>query len=103
MTEDNSRLDGNALGGRLAEVLGRDITGAPRGCQSCGAVHAVGAHRLYYGAGAVLRCPACGALALRLVALPDRYVLLLAGTWRLELARDGVVPDERGAREASDA
>jgi Family of unknown function (DUF6510) len=87
MTEDALWLDGNALAGLLDEVLGFETTATPRGCQSCGAVNEIGAHRLYRGAGAVLRCPVCGDLALRIVTLPDRHVLLLAGTWRLEVPR----------------
>jgi hypothetical protein len=87
MTEDGLWLDGNALAGLLEEMLGAELTGAPRGCQSCGAVNVIGAHRLYRAAGDVLRCPACGDLALRIVTLPDRYVVLLAGTWQLEVWR----------------
>jgi Family of unknown function (DUF6510) len=79
-------LDGNALGGLLQAALGTEMTAAPRGCQGCGQVHPVGAHRLYQGAGLVLRCPSCGAVALRVVSLPDRHVLHLAGAWRLEVA-----------------
>jgi hypothetical protein len=86
MTEDALWLDGNALGGLLEEALGAEMTQAPRGCQGCGQVHPVGAHRLYRGAGLVLRCPSCGAVALRVVSLPDRYVLQLVGAWRLEVA-----------------
>ena len=78
-------LDGNAIAGLLQEVFGAEMTAAPRGCRSCGAVHPVGAHRLYQGAGLVLRCPACDDLALRIVTLPDRHVVQLTGTWTLEL------------------
>jgi predicted RNA-binding Zn-ribbon protein involved in translation (DUF1610 family) len=80
-------LDGNAIAGLLVEALGTEMTAAPRRCQSCGAVNAVGAHRLYQGAGAVLRCPACGDVALRVVTLAERYVLTFAGTWRIDTPR----------------
>ena len=83
--ENELWLDGNALAGVLAEALGGDVTAAPRRCQSCGAVHPVGAHRLYRGAGVVLRCPACGDVAALVVVRADRTVLRLAGTWHLEL------------------
>ena len=86
MTDDALWLDGNALGGFLAEALGTEMTEAPRGCQSCGEVNPIGAHRLYRGAGLVLRCPVCGDVALRVVSLPDRHVLHLEGAWRLEVA-----------------
>ena len=87
MTEQALWLDGNALGGLLEEALGAEMTAAPRVCQSCGATNAVGAHRLYRGAGVVLRCPACGDLALRIATLPDRYVVQLSGTWRFDIPR----------------
>jgi hypothetical protein len=85
MTEDSRWLDGNAIAGLLEELLGAELTDAPRGCQSCGQVHAIGAHRLYRGAGLVLRCPACGDLAAVIAILPDRHVVQLTGTWRLEI------------------
>jgi hypothetical protein len=78
-------LDGNALAGFFEEAFGGDVTAAPRGCQSCGVVTAVGAHRVYRGAGFVLRCPACGDVAARIAVLPDRHVIQLAGGWRLEI------------------
>lgn len=55
-----SALDGNALAGLLAEVFGEEMTSAPRACVSCHTVSAVGAYRVFVGAGYVLRCPACG-------------------------------------------
>src|SRR5207249_294457 len=87
MTDDARWLDGNALAGLLLEVLGAEMTDAPRGCQSCARVHAIGAHRLYRGAGLVLRCPACGDVALRVATLPDRHILHLVGAWRLDIPR----------------
>jgi hypothetical protein len=72
MTEQALWLDGNALAGLL---------------QSCGEVHVIGEHRMYRGAGPVLRCPHCGDVALRVATLPDRYVLQLVGAWRLEIPR----------------
>jgi len=85
MTDAALWLDGNALAGLLVELFGSDLTAVERGCPSCGASRAVGAHRLYRGAGAVLRCPACGDLALRVVALPGRHIVHLTGTWRLDI------------------
>ena len=87
MAEPELWLDGNALAGLLGELVGGDVTRAPRGCASCGQVHPVGAHRLYRSAGLVLRCPACGDVAARIAELPDRTVLRLTGTWQLELER----------------
>ena len=83
--ENELWLDGNALAGALAEALGGEVTTAPRRCQSCGATHPVGAHRLYRGAGFVLRCPDCGDVAAWVVVRADRIVLRLEGAWQLEL------------------
>jgi hypothetical protein len=85
MSDTGLWLDGNAIAGLLSECLGAELTDTPRGCQSCGSVHPVGAHRLYRGAGFVLRCPTCGDVAARIAVLPDRYVLALVGSWRLEI------------------
>jgi hypothetical protein len=84
MTDDDAAdlaLDGNAAAGLLHAYFGRDATAEPRGCQSCGQTHAVGRHRLYRGAGLVLRCPACGDIAALLVELPGRVAVQLHGEW----------------------
>jgi ribosomal protein L40E len=88
MTDLAVWLDGNALAGHLVEVFGTEMTTVQRVCQSCGARNPVGAHRAYLGASAVLRCPACSDLALRITTLPDRYIVQLSGTWNLDLPRD---------------
>ena len=85
MSEHALWLDGNALAGLLHESFGAELTDAPRRCQSCGQVRAIGAHRLYRGAGLVLRCPVCGDVAARIGLLPDRHVLQLNGSWQLEI------------------
>jgi len=87
MTAPALWLDGNALAGLLAEVFGAEMTAVRRGCASCGQVNAVGAHRAYQGAGAVLRCPACSDVALRIAVLPDRHVVSMSGTWTLDVPR----------------
>jgi uncharacterized protein DUF6510 len=80
-------LDGNAIAGLLAELFGTEMTRVRRACQSCGEPHALGAHRLYRGAGDVLRCPACGDVGLRIATLPDRHVVVLSGTWSVAVPR----------------
>jgi Family of unknown function (DUF6510) len=87
MSEDARWLDGNALGGLLHELFGAEMTAAPHTCQSCGTERPVGAHRVYLGAGTVLRCPVCGHIALVAAGLPDRHVVHLTGTWRMEMPR----------------
>jgi hypothetical protein len=84
MSEAELWVDGNAIAGLLCELFGAELTDAPRRCQSCGQTHAIGAHRLYRGAGLVLRCPNCDDLAARITALPDRHVIELVGAWHLE-------------------
>lgn len=78
-------LDGNAVAGVLAAALRTEMTDAPRRCQSCGQIHQIGEHRLYRGAGLVLRCPNCGDVAARIASLPGRYILALDGAWQFEI------------------
>ncbi|HWH95898.1 MAG TPA: DUF6510 family protein [Baekduia sp.] len=79
-------LDGNAIAGLLAEVFaGAEMTGASRGCASCGQRHAVAEHRLYRGAGLVLRCPGCGDVALLIVAGDGWREVRMAGTWSVRV------------------
>jgi hypothetical protein len=80
-------LDGNGLAAMLEDAFGAEMTNALRGCASCGATHALGEHRAYLSAGVVLRCPSCSDLAVRIAVLPDRYVVSLQGTWKLEVPR----------------
>ena len=44
-------------------------------CPSCGESWAIGAHRAYWGAGVVLRCPGCDDVALVVVVGPDRQAV----------------------------
>ena len=79
---DELRLDGNALGGALAESFGVDLTAVRGACACCGRVAAVGSQHLYrhpHAPGAVLRCAGCGAVLLVLVARPGGQRLTLRG------------------------
>jgi uncharacterized protein DUF6510 len=61
-------LDGNALGGMLEALFGADMTAVPGRCAHCGTVSMVGAMRAYTDApGAILRCPTCDEVILRVV------------------------------------
>jgi hypothetical protein len=61
-------LDGNALAGALEAVFGADMTAIPGRCAHCGTVNMVGAMRAYtHAPGAVLRCPTCDEVVLRIV------------------------------------
>jgi hypothetical protein len=81
MSTDPLWLDGNALAGLLQEVLTSEMTTAQRRCQACGTRSA---HRAHRGAGAVLRCPACGDVAMRIATLTDRHVVSLIGELTVE-------------------
>jgi Family of unknown function (DUF6510) len=73
--------DGNAIAGLLEESFGIEVTATMRTCQSCGQENAIGAHRLYRGAGLVLRCPHCSDLAAVIVEKRiERF-----GVWSEEL------------------
>ena len=85
MEEEALWLDGNAIAGLLSELFGAELTASPRTCQSCGQVRKIGEHRLYRGAGLVLRCPNCGDIGARIAPLPARHIVELRGTWRFEI------------------
>jgi hypothetical protein len=82
---DATWLDGNAIAGLLGEAFGREMTMVDRACETCGVHSPVGAHRLFRGAGMVLRCPACGDLALWITVVEDRHVVRMRGTWALDM------------------
>ena len=83
MSEQGSTLDGNALGALLGDIFVSEPTTVERICASCHSRHPAGAHRAYSGAGAVLRCPTCGDVAVRVAELPGRRVAEFKGTWIL--------------------
>jgi len=73
---DAHALDGNAVGGLLAELFGTDVTGADCGCAHCGNVGPLGTLRVYVAAGIVLRCSACSGLVMRVMTRSDGSHLL---------------------------
>jgi hypothetical protein len=83
---EERRLDGNAVGGLLGEVFAADVTVAVSRCAACGASEPVGALWVYAGGpGAVVRCPHCSAVLLRVVRGPSQVWLDLRGVTHLEL------------------
>jgi hypothetical protein len=87
MEEADLRLDGNAAGGLLREVFALEVTAARATCAFCGAVGEVATLVLYaHAPGAVLRCPACGAVVLRVARSQDRVWVDARGLSCLELA-----------------
>ncbi len=74
MTHAEHHVDGNAVGGMLIEVFGRDMTAAVGTCADCGTVNPLGAVLAYIDApGDVLRCPGCGAVLLVAVQMRAGY------------------------------
>jgi hypothetical protein len=76
--------DGNAIAGMLEEIFGTEVTAESRSCQSCSETWAIGAHRLYSGAGYVLRCPNCGDMAATIVDHGGEYQVSLFGAWSVQ-------------------
>ncbi|HSJ73273.1 MAG TPA: DUF6510 family protein, partial [Miltoncostaeaceae bacterium] len=82
---DEAHVDGNALGGMMSDLFGREMTDARGCCRECGAVNALGALLAYTRApGDVLRCPACDAVMLVAVSLPSGVRVSLGAVRWLE-------------------
>ena len=86
MEDADLRLDGNAVGGLLAEVFAREMTTATGTCASCGATGQVATLVVYaHAPGTVVRCPSCGSVLLRVVRAEGRLWLDARGLSCLEL------------------
>jgi hypothetical protein len=80
------KVDGNAIGGLLGEIFAMEMTLAESTCGGCGAINAIGRVDVYMNApGAVVRCPSCEQVLMRIVTGPQRYWLDLSGIRCLEL------------------
>jgi hypothetical protein len=80
-------LDGNALGGMLADVFVGDVTAAVATCAGCGAAGPIAATLVStMQPGAIARCPSCENIVLRLVCADGRAWLDLRGVSVLELS-----------------
>jgi uncharacterized protein DUF6510 len=70
-SNEDLTLDGNAVGGLVAEALGEDLTGAMGACPDCGRTGELATLRAYTQApGVVLRCPACDSVQAVIVRTP---------------------------------
>lgn len=83
---DEIHVDGNALGGLLIEVFGREMTDARGSCGACGSIHQVGAMRVFHGPGDVVRCPTCDTVVLVTVTVRERTRVHLGAIRWLEPA-----------------
>lgn len=79
------RLDGNAAAGLLQQVFAAEVTAATGICDGCGAAEPVGAVHFYSAAGAVLRCPHCEAVLMKIVTDGTRIWIDLRGVRTMEL------------------
>jgi ribosomal protein S27E len=83
------KLDGNAIGGLLREIFAMEMTVAESTCAGCGQVDAIGSLQVYMNApGAVVRCPGCGRVLMKIVHGRGRYWVELTGIRCLELAEN---------------
>jgi len=81
-------VDGNALAGTLETVFGGDVTAVPGRCAHCGDVNVIGALRAYVRApGAVLRCPSCDGVVLRVVETTEATYVDARGAAYLRFER----------------
>ena len=82
-------LDGNALAGRLDDLLGWDATASEVRCIHCGLRGLLATASVYASAmGAVVRCRSCEAVLLTIVDAPDgRSWLGMPGLDAVELRR----------------
>ncbi len=93
MDTADMKVDGNAIGGLLLELFGAEMTVAITTCASCGARAEVARLDVYVRCpGTVVRCPACGAVLMRVVEGRARTWVDLSGTALLELARPATPP-----------
>lgn len=81
-------VDGNAIAGALEMAFAGDVTAVPGRCAHCDAVNAIGAMHAYVrGPGAVLRCPACDGVVLRVVETTEATYVDLRGAAYLRFER----------------
>jgi ribosomal protein S27E len=79
-TETADPLDGNAIGGMLLEVFGREMTTVTGTCGSCGTASLVAEQAVYLDApGTVVRCPTCTAILMVFVRIHGMTCVDLGG------------------------
>ncbi len=84
----DSMVDGNAVAGVLEAAFGGDVTTVDGRCAHCGAVNFIGAlHAYVRSPGAVLRCPSCDGVVLRVVETTDATYVDLRGAAYLRFGR----------------
>lgn len=88
-------VDGNALGGALMELFGREMTDARSCCAECGAISRLGALVVYdHAPGHVMRCPGCGTVELVAVERPSGLRFYFSALRWVEAAQGPVTRSE---------
>jgi ribosomal protein S27E len=88
MMTEPTHVDGNAVAGAFADLLGFDVTTAMLSCAKCGRIGAFAESHVYHRApGIVVRCPGCGDVLVRLVHTGTDVWLDFSGThfWRVPI------------------
>ncbi len=81
-------LDGNAVAGVLHDIFALEMTASPTECAHCGNVSEIGGLLAFTQApGAVLRCPVCEHVMLRIAETPDAIYLDARGAAYVRLRR----------------
>ena len=79
-------LDGNAIGGMLYHVFGREMTTAQAVCGRCGARGPLAECEVYLGGpGVVVRCRVCYEIVMVFVEVREMICVDLGGLSELEL------------------
>jgi hypothetical protein len=81
-------VDANAAAGLLMDIFGREMTNEPTECAHCGDKTKIGT--LFTSAnahGAILRCPVCKNIMLRIVQTPADLFLDARGAVFLQMSR----------------
>jgi hypothetical protein len=87
MQTEEMKLDGNAIGGMMLDLFGREMTTAVSTCRSCGATGPLGAVDVYIQApGVVVRCRACESVLMTIVQSSSRTWLGLGGLRVIEMS-----------------
>jgi hypothetical protein len=82
---DALMLDGNAVAGMLQEVFAVEMTTALGTCRECGAMGALGATRVFRGAGIVMCCTRCNNPLVTIVKEDERVWIGFPGVRTLEV------------------
>ncbi len=88
---ETGRLDGNAVGGFLAECFRGELTSAWIVCAGCGSGAAIGSLPVYgLTMGAVVRCKGCDGVVLRISNTGGRFWLDVRGATSLRIESGSV-------------